>query len=607
MSNTETFQEKKRVLILGNSPLPFENLRKTFAPGIRTWYFARSALDANCDVSIIGYRIPNVYDKEFPDEKFTKKEGIDYLSVKGEIFENKGWLTKKIKDFKPDCIVGINTHPSSVVADLNLDIPFWADLNGSVMAEAQAKAHVYNDDKFIHHFFKMESKVLNKADVFSAVSEAQGFSLVGELGIWGRLNKDTMGYRFVRVIPNAAEDKKFKHTKNVIRGILAKETDFVVLYSGGYNTWTDIETLFYGLEKAMEKNPNLVFVSTGGQIEGHDNLTYQQFQDMIESSKFADRFHLLGWVPSEDVSNFYLEADLGINSDKYCYEAILGARTRILDWLQASLTFISSPLSEISNYLIKNNLAYGFEVGNSDNLAENLIKISSNRNDLDDKKTRMKKILEEEFTPKFTLREFREWVKNPNHSPDYGKIENLIPSNYDFQNTDSNSIENLAVSTWPKIFSLLRFLHLSKYDEKVKKFGINLVSTKKTSKYRARFLKVSIPEMVQGKKYLIPVSVKNVGDADWKNDKESINAVNLSYVWKDDSGKIVLKNEERTSLPESVKVGGKIESNLKLITPQKAGKFVLQIDLVKEGEFWFSEIGSQPYRATVVVKIRNNS
>jgi len=113
--------------------------------------------------------------------------------------------------------------------------------------------------------------------------------------------------------------------------------------------------------------------------------------------------------------------------------------------------------------------------------------------------------------------------------------------------------------------------------------------------------------MVQDKKYLIPVSVKNVGNADWKNDKESINAVNFSYVWKDDSGKIVLKNEERTSLPESVKVGGKIESNLKLITPQKAGKFVLQIDLVKEGEFWFSEIGSQPYSATVVVKNRNNS
>jgi len=359
----------------------------------------------------------------------------------------------------------------------------------------------------------------------------------------------------------------------------------------------------------MEKNPNLVFVSTGGQIEGHDNLTYPQFKDMIESSKFADRFHLLGWVPNEDVPNFYLEANLGINSDKYCYEAILGARTRILDWLQASLTFISSPLSEISNYLIENNLAYGFEVGNSDSLAENLIKISSNLNDLEDKKTRMKKILEEEFTPQFTLREFREWVKNPNHSPDYGKIGNLIPSNSDFfQNIDdSNSVENLAVSTWPKIFSLLRFLHLSKYDEKVKKFGIKLVSKKKIPKYRARFLKVSIPEMVQGKKYLIPILVKNVGDADWKNDKESTSAVNFSYVWKDDSGKIVLKNEERTPLPKSIKVGEKIESNLKLTTPKKAGKFVLQIDLVKEGEFWFSQIGSQPYRTTVDVKIRNNS
>ena len=178
--------------------MPFENTKKTYASGIRSWHFTLAAKEAYCDVMIIGYRIPSAYVEELPEIKFMQVDGIDYYNVDGPIFENKDWLLEKINAFNPDCIIGVNTHPSSVVAKLNLPIPFWADLNGSVMAEAQAKAYVYDDDKYLNHFFKMESKALSKADIFSTVSEAQGFSLIGELGIWGRLNKETMGYRFVK-------------------------------------------------------------------------------------------------------------------------------------------------------------------------------------------------------------------------------------------------------------------------------------------------------------------------------------------------------------------------------------------------------------------------
>jgi len=283
------------------------------------------------------------------------------------------------------------------------------------MAEAQTKAYVYDDDKYLDHFFKMESKVLTRADIFSTVSESQGFSLIGELGIWGRLNKNTMGYRFVKVIPNTVETKQFKHTKKVIRGKLAKENDFVVLNTGGYNTWTDVDTLFHGLEKAMGKIPNLVFVSTGGEIFGHDELTYEHFKELISSSKFKERFHLCGWVPNSDLPSFYFEADLGINSDKFSYEALLGSRTRILDWMRVPLTFISTPLSEITKYLIQNNLAFGFKQGDSDDLAEKLVWISSNKEKLEETKANLKKIVSEEFTSQSIFLEFKEWIKNPQH------------------------------------------------------------------------------------------------------------------------------------------------------------------------------------------------
>jgi len=42
-----TSDEKKRIVVIGSSPLPFENAEKNYAAGIRTWHFASTAKDAN--------------------------------------------------------------------------------------------------------------------------------------------------------------------------------------------------------------------------------------------------------------------------------------------------------------------------------------------------------------------------------------------------------------------------------------------------------------------------------------------------------------------------------------------------------------------------------
>jgi len=599
--NKDQPKKQHNVLIIGHSPLPFENTQKTFAPGIRTWHFSKSAKEANCNVLVIGARIPKAYGEKLPDILKKEIEGITYYSVEPFIFENKQWLEEKIRDFDPTCIVGVNSYPSSIVSGLEISVPFWADLNGGVMAEAQAKAYVYNDNTYLAHFFKIESKILGKADVFSVVSESQGFSLIGELGIWGRLNKETMGYRFVRVMPNALEKKSLTHRKKVIRGIKAKDNDFVVLYSGGYNTWTDVKTLFRGLEKAMSKNSKIVFVSTGGQIEGHDEITYQQFQEMISTSKYKDRFHLCGWVPTQDLPNYYLEANIGINSDKYCYESILGARTRILDWLQVPLTFISSPLSEVTDYLIKNDLAYGFKEGDDEELSEILVKLANNPTEIEIKKESIQKVVNEEFTIQKIHSEFKEWIKNPAHSPDYGLNSPLIEASKENILVKIPVKQQLAIFSWSKISKILRFLKLERYEEKIKKTGENLV-VKKPETFKAKILESKIPKLSKNKKYLVSISVKNIGTATWYTHLEDPNPVNFSYVWKDvDGEKIILKNEERTPLPHSVKTNETINMDVMITSPNQTGDFLLEFDFVKENEFWFSERTSITYKKIIKV------
>ena len=69
----------------------------------------------------------------------------------------------------------------------------------------------------------------------------------------------------------------FTSTRKIIRGGLIPDDAFVIFYSGGYNTWTDVETLFAALDQLMADYPQMYFVSTGGKIEGHDDLTYSRF------------------------------------------------------------------------------------------------------------------------------------------------------------------------------------------------------------------------------------------------------------------------------------------------------------------------------------------
>ena len=58
-------------------------------------------------------------------------------------------MQQKAEEFSPDAIVGVNTYPASRAAALDIDKPMWCDLNGWVMAEAQAKTHVYQDNRYL--------------------------------------------------------------------------------------------------------------------------------------------------------------------------------------------------------------------------------------------------------------------------------------------------------------------------------------------------------------------------------------------------------------------------------------------------------------------------
>ena len=398
-------------------------------------------------------------------EERSCRYSFEYNVLKKDDFENVELISEIFTRFKPDCIVGCTFYPSNIASRLihylksknkdntydmktgdsagrgkvnsknwnrgngntdsvqNInDVPFWADLFGHVMAEAQARAYIDRNDECLFHYWNSEYNIISNADVFSCVSSRQQYALIGELGATGRLNKYTSGYDFTNIIPCGLPLEEYSHTKKVFRGRGSiKKDDFVVLWTGGYNTWTDVDTLFKSLTLAMEKNSKIKFVSTGGEIPEQDMKTYPRFLSMINSSPYKDRFIMKGWVAGEDVPNYYLEADVGINIDKDIYEVRLGSKNRILDWFRAGLCVLSSNVCELTDIIEKEKIGYTFKPYDSNDFSAKLTYLANHPDEV--KKTAIagKKYGLLNFNFNKTTEELQKWVESPTFSPDRGK------------------------------------------------------------------------------------------------------------------------------------------------------------------------------------------
>lgn len=413
----------KRILILGLSPLPTENDRCTLAPGKRTWQFTAPLLEAGHRICLICCRHLAAYqDLVLPEIRAEEHGNLVHYSVEQRVFEDLNWLQRIHDHFEPDCIVGATVFPSYMAVRLNSDKPIWADLFGHIMAEAQTKSHVFNDNYYIAKLWKQEKTILDRGDIFSVVSVPQSYATIGELGTRYRLNRATTGYPFTRVIPCSINENlpvPDPAGPKILRGHYVPEDAFVILWSGGYNTWTDIDSLFTALETVFRKHPNAYFVSTGGQIASHDELTYNTFLAKIEASEYRDRYIMRGWIPFNEVPMVVMESNVGINIDLFSYEGILGSRNRLMDWMQLGLPVITSELCELSEIIKNQKLGLTFSPEDPVELAEVIHRSIEHPDTLAEMASSAEQFVNRELTPRVTTEPLVEWVSNPARAPDY--------------------------------------------------------------------------------------------------------------------------------------------------------------------------------------------
>lgn len=414
-----------RLFVLGQSPLPTEPSRLMGSGNLRTWHFVKPLLDAGHTVRLVTARMPGSLDDDETGPIERHDGALHHIAAPMERFNDLEFLQEQLDSFDADGLIGINLYPSSRLVQLESELPMWCDLNGWAMAEAQTKAVTYDDDCYLSHFWNLERAVLRRADVVSTVSQAQAQATVGELAMLGRLGRETVGYDFCHTIPNALVERHPPTRPGILRGRKVPEDAFVVLWAGGYNTWTDVDLLHNALVRAMEASPQVHFVSTGGALKGHDDLTFQRFRDRMDASSVHQRVHFVGWVPSHHVASYYAESDLGINVDRACYETQFGARNRLNDMLKAGLPILTTLGTEISHQLAARDLALTAPMGDVDQFAEHILWASRHHDAVHALGQQAAAFAKQELSYSKTTQPLRTWAEDPARAPDLGQAVEL--------------------------------------------------------------------------------------------------------------------------------------------------------------------------------------
>jgi glycosyltransferase involved in cell wall biosynthesis len=297
------------------------------------------------------------------------------------------------------------------------------DIYGDQITIQQAYCRRMESDQGLPTTIGFTAEILRSGDVFSVCGQPQKHMTVGELAMCGRLNHRTFEYDFVRVIPPGSPHRgslpDAEGAAQAIRAQLRLQPgDCAVLWCGGYNTWTDVETLFLGLDAAMEQDPSLHYVSVGASTyQAHANA-YERFVQRSTTSRYAERYHLLGWKPWGEVPSYYRACNVGLNIDALHYETLYGTRTRLVEMIAGGLPIVTTEGTELSALLGQRGAALTFQAGDHGELSRCLQRLASSPALRQDMAAAAVRTSESDLSFRATTAPLRTWLKAPASAPD---------------------------------------------------------------------------------------------------------------------------------------------------------------------------------------------
>ena len=414
----------RRILVLGFAPLPFERERMVDSRGFRTWHIAQALNLDGHHVTLVACRSPGAYERASSRPPVLRFEGerLVYYSAEREVFEGGQFLKQLCDRTQPDAIVTVHAYCAWVASRLRTEAPLWADLDSHAVGEGGEAAMAQG--------WPWERAALTRADAFSVVSQRRKHCLLGELAAVGRLGAADHPQEQIYYLPSPIDNAPYHHTKQVLRGRLVSEDDFIVLWSGAYDANTDVDTLLAGIAAAMREEARIRFVSLGGARPGEDNAAFYEFRRKVDESDLADRFLFLGWMSQEEVPSYYFESDVGISIECLSPELQLGGRYRLVDMMRAGLPVIATFGSEISEVVQDERLGLTCAPGDPHALQEAILTLARDESLRRRCGERARQWVFKHRILKEVMAPLCQWARNPTPAAGRGRARDQIPSGW---------------------------------------------------------------------------------------------------------------------------------------------------------------------------------
>jgi GT2 family glycosyltransferase len=242
---------------------------------------------------------------------------------------------------------------------------------------------------------RSDTKILNeqleRGDFFVCASEKQRDFWLGQMTAVGRINpatydQDASLRHLLGVAPFGLPAEPPQKVDRVIKGVIdgIEEDDFLLLWGGGIYNWFDPLTLIKAVGRVAEEHPDVKLFFLGS---AHPNPDVPQMRMAAAAFKLAADTGLLdkqvffnpGWVEYEKRADYLLEADLGVSTHFDHVETAFSYRTRILDYLWASLPIVATEGDSLSRLVNSEGLGVTVPPEDVDALAEAITRLRNDK------------------------------------------------------------------------------------------------------------------------------------------------------------------------------------------------------------------------------------
>ncbi len=318
-------------------------------------------------------------------------------------------IRKLLAEKEFSSVVAISPFPAESAVLSGTDLPLWIDINGMHPAELQLQNR--DDRRHGERFLRilaLENSLLARGDGFSTPSIRQAASVTGELLLLGRTCFNGSNGITVAPIPHCAEPfhDSMKTNSELFR----------IVSTGSFNIWFDEAVLFKALEAAMQADESIRFTATGGAIP-FSRDKFPDFEKLVESSRFKDRFSLPGWVSREELEKVYSSAGAATYTDIPSPETFLGARTRVLDWISRGIPVVCTAGAEIADDIARHRLGIVVPSGDSEALARAYCSLADEESRCRSIREAQRKWCAGEGSSEHLFKDLLKWCSNPVRVP----------------------------------------------------------------------------------------------------------------------------------------------------------------------------------------------